>query len=111
MRRRASLAVFLAAGVALAFALALFVSPHASSKPDGLERAAGDTGFLEDAREHALASGPLADYSVRDVDDPALSTGFAGVIGVALVLVIGGGLFVALRWMGQRPPRRASSAG
>ena len=51
-------------GLAVAFALAFFVSPYASSEPDGLERVAIDNGFADQAQEHALADGPLADYAV-----------------------------------------------
>lgn len=49
--------------------------------------------IAQDAREHALADLPLADYPVRGLAD---SGGVAGVIGVVLTLAIAGGLFWVL---------------
>lgn len=84
-------------GLLVAAALALFVSPFASSSPDGLERVASDKGFAGSARDHALKDGPIADYSVRGVDDARLSTGVAGLIGVMLTFGIGTLLFALMR--------------
>lgn len=72
------------------------VSFYASGSPDGLERVAGDTGIDAGATDHAMADSPLADYSARGVDNPRLSGGLAGVIGVALTLAMGGVLFFVL---------------
>ncbi|HPX36290.1 MAG TPA: PDGLE domain-containing protein [Mycobacterium sp.] len=84
------------------------LSYFASASPDGLDSATlQGCGVLErdgakvltgqciaqDAREHALADSPLADYSVRGLAD---SGGVAGVIGVVLTLAIAGGLFWVL---------------
>ncbi len=87
--KRGTLAVFVGLALAVAFALAFFVSPYASSEPDGLERVAIDSGFADQAREHALADGPLADYSVSGVDGAGLSTSLAGLIGVTLCFLVG----------------------
>jgi PDGLE domain len=89
------------AGVLVALALAAGVSYYASSQPDGLERVAEDEGFVDTAREHGLADGPLADYGVEGVDDERTSVGLAGVAGVVATLAIGTGLFRLLR----RPDR------
>jgi hypothetical protein len=72
-------------GLIVTIGLALFVSPLASSSPDGLERVATDQGFIDTAEEHDLAHGPLADYGVEGMDGP-LSTGLSGIIGVAITL-------------------------
>ena len=69
-----------ALGVALL--LAFFVSPEASSSPDGLEKVATDKGFIDTGTDHALADLPTADYGVEGVDNERLSTGLAGIIGV-----------------------------
>lgn len=98
MRRRSiPLAVFVLAGLAVALVAAVVVSSFASSSPDGLERVAIDEEFADSADEHALAGGPLADYSTRGVDDEGMSTAVAGLIGVAITFVVTGGAVYALR--------------
>ncbi len=78
------------------------VSYYASSHPDGLESVAERTGFADAADEPKTSDSPLADYSTRGVDDERVSGGVAGVAGVALVLVLMGGLTVVLRRRGER---------
>ncbi len=89
--------IFVGAGLAVALVLAFFVSPLASSSPDGLERVAIDQGFEGHAQEHALADGPLADYGVAGVQSEPLSTGLAGIAGVLLCFVVGGAVLVGVR--------------
>jgi len=86
-----------AAVLLVALVLAGVVSGFASSSPDGLEKAAEDTGFSSTAQEHDLAGSPLADYGVKGVGNERLSGGLAGVIGVVVTLAVGGGLFLLLR--------------
>ncbi len=88
---------FFAVGLIVALLLAGVVSGFASSSPDGLEKAAEDTGFAGTAQEHDLAGSPLADYGVKGIEDARLSGGLAGVIGVGVTLAVGGGLFLVLR--------------
>jgi hypothetical protein len=85
------------AGLIVTIGLAVLLSPYASSKPDGLDRVAADNGFLESATDHSLSDSPVADYSVRGVDDARLSTGLAGLVGVLITLGIGLALFACLR--------------
>lgn len=80
MPRRSLVAIALA-GVGLALLLVLF-APLASNDPDGLERVATDEGFADDAEQ---SDGGLAGYSVPGVDNEAVSTILAGVIGVLAV--------------------------
>jgi hypothetical protein len=94
---RRSLALFLVGGLIVALGLAFFVSPYASSSPDGLERVAIDKGFAETAQDHALSESPLADYRVRGVEDERLATGLSGIVGVAITFGVGMILFGALR--------------
>jgi hypothetical protein len=97
MSRRA----FFAAAILVTLLLAGFASYYASERPDGLEYVAGQTGFGDTAEDSATADSPLADYETRGVDNPRLSGALAGVAGVALVALLGGGLF----WtVGGRPP-------
>lgn len=89
--------IFLAAGLLLGIALAIFLSPFASGSPDGLEKVAEEEGFADTETEHQLGDSPLADYSVEGVDDENLSTGAAGLIGVLLTFGIGLALFGTTR--------------
>jgi cobalt/nickel transport protein len=89
-------------GLLLAFLMAGFVSGYASGDPDGLEKVAGDEGFLESGRDSATAGFPFADYAVSGIEDERLAGGLAGVIGVVLTLVIGTALFYAVSRLKRR---------
>ncbi|MBL1107281.1 energy-coupling factor ABC transporter permease [Streptomyces sp. 5-8] len=84
-------------GLVTSLVLAGFVSFYASASPDGLEKVAHDKGIDKEAKEHAAADSPLADYGVKDVSDARLSGGLAGVIGVGVTVVAGSAVFWALR--------------
>ncbi len=86
-----------AVGLAVSLVLAGGVSYYASSQPDGLEKVAGDIGFLESAKESAVEDSPLAGYGVAGVENERISGGLAGVIGVASTAAISFGLFYGLR--------------
>jgi hypothetical protein len=86
-----------AVGLVLSLVLAGGASYYASSQPDGLEKVAGDVGFLDSAQESAAEDSPLSGYEVAGVDDERISGGLAGVIGVASTAAISFGLFYALR--------------
>jgi cobalt/nickel transport system permease protein len=105
---RKSVMLFMVGGLIVALGLAFFVSPYASREPDGLERVSIDQGFANSAQDHALADGPLADYGVAGVKDEKLSTGLAGVIGVAVTFGVAMILFGVLR--STRARRGASDA-
>ena len=79
----------LVAGGAVALLLAGVVSFFASSNPDGLEFVAGERGFLETAQAHLLGDQPFADYG----DVGGIPVGIAGVLGVALTIAVGYGVF------------------
>ena len=73
------------AGVLVSLAVVL-LSPLASADPDGLERVASDLGFLSQG-----ASAPyelIPDYTLPFLGETALSTIFAGTIGLIVVGVI-----------------------
>jgi hypothetical protein len=89
--------------------LALVVSGFASGSPDGLERVAEDKGFLETARDHLFADGPLADYEVRGIDNERLSTGVSGLIGVLVTFGVGFALFAVLRALRTRRDRSGTT--
>ncbi|WP_026423852.1 PDGLE domain-containing protein [Actinokineospora inagensis] len=107
---------FLLGFLAVALVLAGVVSYFADPNPDGLDHATLEgcqvvrtangeelrgSCIAQNAREHNLASSPLAGYSISGDSG---TTGLAGVIGVAVTVVLAGGLFWVLR---KRPGKSA----
>ena len=70
------------AGVLISLAVVL-ISPFASANPDGLERVAGELGFLEKSTSAVYQLIP--DYSLPLLGSTPLSTIAAGMIGVVIV--------------------------
>ena len=66
---RKNLVLFVVGGLIVTLGLAFFVSPLASSSPDGLNKVAIDKGFSGTEKDHTLADGPLAGYGVKGVED------------------------------------------
>jgi cobalt/nickel transport protein len=106
---------FLLGGLLVALVLAGVVSNFASGSPDGLDSVAregctfdeegnitGGTCMAQQEQEHQLKDGPLADYGISGIDNPYLSTGLAGVIGVLVTF----GLGTALFWLVRRRQSR-----
>ena len=89
-------------GLVLSLVLAGGVSYYASSQPDGLEKVAGDIGFIETAKEHTNADGTLADYGVKGIDNERASVGVAGVIGVIGTAVVAG---VGFKLIARKPKK------
>ena len=87
--------------VALAVAM---LSPLASGEPDGLERVAEDKGFLDTARDAPYSA--MADYILPGVENEALATILAGVVGVTIAYLLVAGLaHLAYRVASSRRPR------
>jgi cobalt/nickel transport protein len=84
-------------GFAASLVLAGGISYYASSHPDGFEKAAGEIGFLDTAKESALKDSPLAEYGVAGVENERLSGGLAGVIGVGATSAVSFAIFYGLR--------------
>jgi cobalt/nickel transport system permease protein len=99
---RSKLGVVVAVGLAVALTLAFFLSPEASSQPDGLNKVAIDEGFADQEEAHDLEDSPLAGYGVDGIDDDRLSTGLSGVIGVTVTFAVGAALLLLLR-LARRP--------
>lgn len=72
-------------GLAIVVAIVVGAALWASADPDGLERVAGDHGFLGAAEDNPLVI--LADYVFPGLDGP-IATILAGVIGVAIVFSV-----------------------
>jgi hypothetical protein len=94
---RKSTRMFILGGLLIALGLAFFASPLASPQPDGLNRVAIDQGLADAAPSPSPGGGPLAGYGVKGVEDPGLSKGIAGAVGVAVTFGIGLVLFGLLR--------------
>jgi cobalt/nickel transport protein len=101
---------FFAGGLLVAILLAGVVSSFASGSPDGLDATArqgctfnaddeitGGTCMAQQERDHQLGDGPLAGYGIRGIGNDHLSTGLAGVLGVAIVFALSGGVFWLVR--------------
>lgn len=113
---KVSTRVFVIGALAVAVGLAVAVSPYASSSPDGLEKVAGDKGFLETGKLHSIQDdSPIPDYAFPGVADERVATGLAGFVGVLFVFALGYGLaYVLQRREGGgsgREPTGASGAG
>ena len=93
---------FYIAGFIVSLFLAGVVSFYASSSPDGLEKVAGDIGFIETAKDHTNANGTLADYGVKGIDNERASVGVAGVIGVIGTAVVAG---VGFKLIARKPKK------
>ncbi len=91
--------IIVGAGLLISLFLAGVVSFYASSSPDGLEKVAGDIGFIDAAKDSPVAGSPLSDYGVAGVAGERLSVGLAGVLGLIATGVLAFGLFV---WLGRR---------
>ncbi|MDQ3529984.1 MAG: energy-coupling factor ABC transporter permease [Actinomycetota bacterium] len=96
---------FLIGGVLVALLFAVVVSQFAAPDPDGLERVATDTGFIDSGQDHALASGIFADYATAGVANETLSLAIAGTAGVVITLAVGTGLFFGVRDRRRAPDR------
>jgi len=88
-------------GLLLALGLAL-LSPLASSHPDGLERVAEDKGFLDRAKDAPYQVIP--DYLFPGIENEAIATIVAGLVGTVLLFGLGYGL----AWLLRRRSERAS---
>ena len=87
---------FYIGGALISLLLAGGLSFYASSHPDGLEKVAGDVGFIETAKDPVNAGSALANYGVEGIENERASVGVAGVIGVIATGAVASGLFLYL---------------
>lgn len=87
----------LLAGIALALVVTAFAAFAASPAPDGLERVAGDHGFLDRAQDARYRL--LPDYTIPGLGEGPLSTAVAGALGVLVVtgVTLGAGALLRRR--------------
>lgn len=78
-----------------ALAVALFLSPFASSFPDGLEKVAEKLGFADKASSFVNFKFIIPDYSFPGVNSTFWQTSLAGFFGVLIIFV----LFALILWI------------
>lgn len=97
-----SLLIFMISGILSAISIAVFLSPYASSFPDGLERVAEKYGFAHEAHENVSSqSAPAPDYSLPGIKSEKGSTAAAGLIGTLAVFVAAWGTGAILKKRNQ----------
>jgi len=79
------------------------LSPLASSSPDGLERVAEDKGFIGLAGEAPFQI--IADYVFPGIENEAIATVLAGIIGTLILF----GVAYGLAWLLQSRKGRAAA--
>ncbi len=90
----AGIASLVGYGLIISLGLALFVSPYASSSPDGLDKTAQTLKFEEFAKEPMHA--PMSDYKLPGISKEALATSLAGAVGTLVVFGLSWVLAMAL---------------
>jgi hypothetical protein len=83
--------------------LVAVISPLASSSPDGLEKVAESKGFLDRAQDSPFQI--IADYVFPGIENEAVATILAGVIGTLVLF----GVAYGLAWLIKS--RRTDRAG
>ena len=78
------------------------LAPLASSSPDGLERVAEDTGFINLGQETPFQI--IADYALPGIENEALATILAGLIGTLILFSV----VYGVSWL-IRPRKRAAT--
>ncbi len=96
--------VVIGLGIALVIA---FLSPLASSDPDGLERVAEDEEFLDEAKEPPYEV--ISDYLFPGVENENVATVLAGISGVLIVALLAFGIGFVLRKTSKKTPARPTS--
>jgi len=94
------------AGLGVALAVAVFLSPWASELPDGLEFVGEKTGIWGNASDSSFIPAPLADYQIPlpGLRDLKAATAIVGVLGTLAVFGLSWGLARVLS-SGKRPER------
>ena len=94
---------FLWIGFGVSLLLALFLSPFASSSPDGLEKVAEHHGFAEKGERGTLWQyAPFRDYAIPGIKNEKLATAIAGLIGTVGIFMIAIGLGKILKQTKRR---------
>ncbi len=106
MKKRLKGYVFVGLGVSLL--LALFLSPFASSRPDGLEKVAAIHGFSEKGEGGSLwKHAPLRDYLFPEIRNEKVSTALSGLVGTLAIFFLAAGIGKLVRRPNDEAPVRS----
>ena len=83
--------------IVISLLIATFLSPFASSFPDGLEKVAENKGFLEKGEGEPIINAPMPDYTFSKISNEKATTAFAGISGTLLIFGLGCILGLSLR--------------
>lgn len=84
---------FIWIGLGISLLLALFLSPYASTAPDGLEKVAERGGFAEKGKNWQFWKyAPLPDYAIPWIKNKKVSTALSGLIGTLAIFFIALGI-------------------
>ena len=101
MKKRVDGFIWIGLGVALL--LALFLSPFASTSPDGLEKVAQTKGFSEKGEPWKLwKHAPFFEYTLPWIKNEKVSTAISGLIGTLAIFFIAVGIGRLIR----KPPTK-----
>jgi cobalt/nickel transport system permease protein len=75
-------------GLLISIALAVFVSPFASTAPDGLDKTAQLLAFEHNAAPPAFSIAPAPDYHAPLIASPTVATSVAGLVGTLIVFIL-----------------------
>ena len=75
-------------GLVAAAGLALFLSPFASKRPDGLDRVAETHGFATAAKSFWAAHTPFSQYVMPGIRSAPVATALAGLFGTVIVFLL-----------------------
>ena len=107
-KKTTGLWIFFGVAMLVAILLAVFISPWASSSPDGLEKVAEDKGFMEAAEdtEPTWTHSPIPDYG--DAVGTKAAVGLSGFIGVLVTGALAMGVALLALSLGHMNKRRAA---
>ncbi|MDS1029374.1 PDGLE domain-containing protein [Bacillota bacterium LX-D] len=71
-------------GLLVALLIGVFLSPFASSSPDGLERVAEDKGFLAKSEGREVVGAPMPDYVLPVISNETVAGSAAGAVGTII---------------------------
>jgi cobalt/nickel transport protein len=79
----------IAIGLVIAVIAAFFLSPLASSWPDGLEKVAYDCGFIAKGELGSVLKSPIPDYVFPGLKNEKLAVSISGFLGTIIIFVAG----------------------
>jgi cobalt/nickel transport protein len=100
--------ILIALGISLL--LALFLSPYASTSPNGLEKVAEEKGFSEKGKGSIFwRHAPLSDYTFPWIKNEKVSTALSGLIGTLAIFFIALGIGRLIKKSPTKSPKKFPS--